>query len=69
MLGCLSQCIAWQILGWELNSSILPQIKHLPDGNFPVDKNGESHQQKFFKIRNPTGFMFILKRVFLPKLN
>ncbi|WPF87895.1 Hsp70 family protein [Cyanobacterium aponinum AL20118] len=36
MLGCLSQCLAWHALDYELNPSICRQIELLPKSDLPV---------------------------------
>jgi molecular chaperone DnaK (HSP70) len=53
LLGCLSQCLAWQLLDFELENSIYKRVEQLEKTDLPVYKNlsGFSHIESVFKNR------------------
>lgn len=45
MLGCLSQCLAWHALNYQLNPTICQQIELLPQRDLPVHSHLSSYRQ------------------------
>jgi len=53
LLGCLCQCLAWQLRGYQLETSIHQRIGQLKTTDLPVYSNlsGFSHIESVFKNR------------------